>query len=56
MNNTKYTHKTYGTALAIKVSPSDRAEDVMYYLITGCLRGDRDLDGVTWEEVNKNDQ
>jgi len=47
----EYTHKTYGTGFALKVSPSDRSVDVMHYFFTGTLLGGRSLDGVDWEEV-----
>lgn len=44
-------HKTYGMGVAIKVTPEDRSADVMHYLITGHLLGDRSLEGVTWEDI-----
>lgn len=43
-------HKTYGTGFAITVTPPDRADDVLHYLITGTLSGGRSLEGVTWED------
>jgi hypothetical protein len=49
----KHEQKTYGKGWSITVDPSDRAADVLHYLICGTLLGGRSLDGVTWEE-NKN--
>lgn len=51
----RYEIKTYGTGIAVKVTPKDRSEDVLYYLITGQLMGGRSLDGVTWEEVDNSE-
>lgn len=45
-------NKTYSTGFAIKVTPEDRATDVMHHLTTGGLLGGRSLDGVTWEYLN----
>ena len=47
----EYRQVTYGKGYAIKVTPEDRAVDVMHYLITGGLLGGRSLGGVTWEEA-----
>jgi len=47
----KYKHVTYKTGCAFKVTPEDRAIDVMSYLITGHLFCGRSLDGVTIELV-----
>jgi len=49
MSQDQYQHITYGAAMTVTAEPSNRAEDVMYYLITGQLMGERSLDGVTWE-------
>ncbi len=38
-------------AWSIKVTPPDRAADVIHYLITGQLFCGRSLEGVTWEQV-----
>ena len=51
----KYKKTVYGKGWAIKVTPDDRAADVMHYLITGGLLGGRSLDGVTWEEAEDKD-
>ncbi len=48
---TEYKQVTYGKGWAIRVTPEDRAADVMHHLITGGLLGGRTLDGVTWEEA-----
>ncbi len=47
----KYEHKVYSQGYALKVTPEDRSMDVMHFLITGHLLGDRSLEGVEWEEV-----
>lgn len=46
----KHTKKTYGKKRGIVVFPENREEDVLYFLITGCLKGGRSLDGVEWVE------
>lgn len=51
MSEQKYTHKTYSTGYALKVTPPYRSMDVLHYLTTGHLLGDRSLDGVIWEEI-----
>jgi len=51
MNGTHLTKRRYGVGFSIKVTPEDRSEDVLHYLITGYLLGDRSLEVVTWEEV-----
>lgn len=55
MNN-KYESKVYGKGYALKVTPEDRAADVLHYLTTGHLLCDRSLEGVTWEEVELSDE
>ncbi len=49
----EFERKTYGKKRNLIVFPEDRAEDVLYFLITGQLKGGRDLDGVEWEDVNE---
>ncbi len=42
--------KVYGeTVTLVEVTPEDRAEDVLYYLITRKYRGGRTLEGVNWK-------
>lgn len=43
--------KTYSNGCTLKVTPEDRTEDVIHFLITGHLLGGRSLDGVAWEQV-----
>jgi len=47
----EYQHVTYGKGFTLRVTPEDRAADVIHFLITGALLGGKSLDGVTWEEV-----
>ena len=47
----EYERRTYGTGFALSVEPRDRTMDVLHYLICGCVPGDRNLDGVTWEKI-----
>jgi len=53
----KYEHKVYAKGFALKVTPSDRAVDVMHAAITGTGTGlgGRSLDGVELEVVDKPD-
>ena len=47
----KYKHVVFSEGFSIKVTPEDRAVDVMHYLLTGGLLGGKSLEGVTYEEV-----
>jgi hypothetical protein len=46
----------FGKGVSLIVDPPERAADVMHYLITGHLLGNRSLDGVTWEEADSDYQ
>lgn len=48
----KYNHITYGKGFALEVDPPTRAADVIHYLLTGGLLGEKSLDGVVWKEVS----
>lgn len=53
----KYKHTVYSKGFAVKVTPSDRAADVMHAMITGSDKGlcGRSIDGVEIEIVDSPD-
>ena len=47
----KYTPAIHRKGFYLRVTPEDRAADVLHYLITDYLLGSQPLEGVTWEHV-----